>query len=100
MNLTHRVTVQQRTASVDAIGQPVETWSDVGDIWANVRFLRGLESIKANQDTATTQASIRTRKRSDITPAMRAVYAGVNYNITAVLPQNAVFMDLTVERVV
>ena len=98
-NLTHRVLIEQRGATVDAIGQPVETWSEVITVWANVKFLRGLESIKANQDTATIQASIRTRKRSGITPAMRATYAGVIYNIIAVLPQSASMMDLTVERV-
>jgi SPP1 family predicted phage head-tail adaptor len=99
MNLTHRVLIEQRGATVDAIGQPVETWTEVITMWANVKFLRGIEMVKANQDAATVQASIRTRKRSGITPAMRATYDGVNYNIIAVLPQNAAFMDLTVERV-
>lgn len=99
-NLIHRVLIEQRSASVDAIGQPVETWTTFANIWANVKFLRGLESIKANQDTSTVLASIRTRKRSGFTPAMRATYDGVVYNITAVLPQSTTMIDLTVERVV
>lgn len=98
-NLIHRVKIEQIGATVDAIGQPIETWTEVITVWANVKFLRGLESIKANQDTPTVQASIRTRKRSGITPAMRATYAGVVYNIKAVLPQSPTMMDLTVERV-
>ena len=98
ISLTHRVLIEQLGATVDAIGQPVEAWTEVITVWANVKFLRGLESIKANQDTTTVQASIRTRKRTGITPAMRATYDGVIYNIIAVLPQSASMMDLTVER--
>lgn len=99
MNLTHRVTIQQKSASVDEIGQPINTWVDVITVWANIKFLRGIEMVKANQDTAVIQASIRTRKRSGITESMRAVCGGAIYHIIAVLPQNAAFMDLTVERV-
>lgn len=99
MNLTHRVKIEQLGSTVDAVGQPIDAWSEVITVWANVKFLRGIEMVKASQDTSTVQASIRTRKRAGITPAMRATYDGVVYNIIAVLPQSASMMDLTVERV-
>lgn len=99
MNLTHRVKIEQLGATVDAAGQPIDAWSEVITVWANVKFLRGIEMVKASQDTSTVQASIRTRKRAGITPAMRATYDGVVYNIIAILPQSASMMDLTVERV-
>jgi SPP1 family predicted phage head-tail adaptor len=99
MNLTDRVLIEQRGSTVDAAGQPVETWTEVITIWSDVKFLRGLESIKADQDAATVQISIRTRKRSGITTAMRATFDGVVYNIKAVLPQSASMMDLACEVV-
>lgn len=99
MQLSHRVKIEQKVGTVDAIGQPVEAWVEVISIWAHVKFLRGLEFIKSNQDVAYIQASIRTRKRSDVTTAMRATYDGITYNIVAILPQSASVMDLAVENV-
>ena len=99
INLTDRVLIEQLGSSVDGIGQPVEAWTEVITVWANVKFLRGIESIKANQDTATVQVSIRTRKRAGITTAMRATFDGVVYSITAVLPQSASLMDITCEAI-
>ena len=99
MQLSHRVKIEQKIGTYDAIGQPIETWVTVVSIWAHVKFLRGLEFIKSNQDVTYIQASMRTRKRSDVTTAMRATYDGVAYNIVAILPQSSSVMDLAVERV-
>lgn len=97
--LTKRITIRQRSAGVDAAGQPVETWVDLATIWADIRFLNGSEFAKSSKEINLVQASIRTRKRSDITASMRAVYDGNTYNIVAVLPQTMFIMDLAVERV-
>lgn len=91
--------LQTLTAGTDEIGQPVTTWQDVGEVWANVRYLNGIESLKAGAQTATAKASIRIRYRADITPAMRVLHGATVFQITAVLPdeQRREFTDLVCE---
>ena len=97
--LTKRVLIRQRSAGYDAAGQPTETFIDLSSIWADVRFMTGSEYARANQEVNKVQISLRTRKRSDITPSMVAVYQGQVYNIVSVLPQSAFVMDISAELV-
>ena len=88
-NLNRRITLQQRSAGQDALGQPVGTWADVATLWASVRHLSGLQALKASADVSEVQASIRLRYRTDITAGMRAVLGTTVYDIKAVLPDEA-----------
>lgn len=52
--LRDRVTVQLVDPSaVDALGQPVDSPTDLGTFWANVRELQGREAVAARQVKAT-----------------------------------------------
>lgn len=101
--LTERVSLRARSAGVDAAGQPVDTWTEVAQVWANILNRNGFESIKADHDVSIVRASIRIRDRSDITPAMRAVHLRgdavvATYEIKAVLPvQGRRAVDLACE---
>lgn len=97
-SLNQRIDIQSRTASVDAIGQPVESWSLVAAVWANVRFPSGSASIRGDADSSVTKASFRIRYRTGLTEGMRVVYVGKNYNIGAILPNRAEgYCDLVCE---
>lgn len=90
-SLTERVSIRSRAAGADAAGQPVETWAEVAQVWANILSRNGFETIKSDQDVSIVRASIRIRARSGITPAMRAVHLRgdvevATYEIKAVLP--------------
>jgi SPP1 family predicted phage head-tail adaptor len=85
-SLNKLVTIQAKTDTVDAIGQPINTWVDVATVWADIRYLSGLESIKSDAPNSIAKVSIRVRYRADITPAMRVVAGSIVYKITAVLP--------------
>ena len=87
--LNRKIAIQTLGAGVDEIGQPVETWSTFAQPWSNIRFLNGVESVKADAEVSVSKASIRIRYRTDITEAMRAVYNGITYQIKAVLPDEA-----------
>lgn len=87
--MNSRVTLQARSASVDALGQPVETWSDVATVWANIRHPSGLSAIKADADVSIVKASIRIRYRTDIDAGMRVVHGARIYDIQAVLPDES-----------
>lgn len=103
--LRHMVTIQQRVASEDAAGQPSSAWQEVATVWADIRLLSGLESIRANQDASIVRASIRIRHtqalQASLSPAMRVLHGTTVYQITAILPDLAAraHIDLTCEAV-
>ena len=87
--LNRRVVIQVQTPTVDAVGQPVNTWSMFATVWADIRFntgLKNLENITADAQNSVAVASIRIRYRSDITSAMRVVDGSTVYHIKVVLP--------------
>lgn len=96
--LGHRVRIESLTSEMDAWGQSVESWRAIAEVWADVRHLSGLETIKADAQSAVTRVSIRIRHRAGITPTMRVIYDGVAHDIKAVLPDGRrQFIDLACE---
>lgn len=84
--LNRRVTIQKLAVGQDAIGQPVTTWTDLATVWASVVYLQGLETIKGDADTSVKKASIRIRRRTDVTAAMRVLLGATVFEIKAALP--------------
>lgn len=97
--LNCRVTLQSPVTGTDSIGQPVNGWQEIGPVWASIRFLNGLESIKAGAQSSIAKASIRIRYRSDLTTAMRVLHGARIFEIVAVLPdeQKREHVDLVCE---
>ena len=79
--LSHFLKLQQLTGGQDPDGQPVDTWVDVADVWADVRFLNGTESIKADAEVATARCSVRILYRTDVTAGMRFLEGATVYEI-------------------
>lgn len=89
--LNRRVTIQQKTGSTDAWGQPISSWTDVCTVWCNVRTISGSgfvnnEMQAGGTEISRTTASIRIRMRRGITHGMRALVGDSIYDIRAVLP--------------
>jgi len=83
--LNRLVQIQRRTSAQDAIGQPLDTWTSIAAVWADIRQPSGLAAIKANAEVSVVQASIRIRYRTDINAGMRVVHGATVYSISAVL---------------
>ena len=83
--LRHRITIQQKSSTVDAAGQEVDTWEDlVARLPARVMYVRGGESPRGLQVEATTTHVIETRPcKQAIDSCMRAVWCGRIFNITS-----------------
>jgi SPP1 family predicted phage head-tail adaptor len=84
-SLNTRITIQEQSTTQDALGQPVNTWTDFANCWADVRQISGMSAIKSGADVSTIRASIRIRRNANITAHMRVVIGLVTYNIEAVL---------------
>lgn len=97
--LNRRVTIQRPATGDYSDGQPAIGWTDVATVWANVRYLNGIETVKADAATSVSKASIRIRRRTDVLPTMRVVLGTTNFNIQAVLPdeQDRERLDLACE---
>lgn len=77
-------------ASTDAMGQPVQSWAEVAQVWAGIRHLSGLGVIKAGESLGVIKASIKVRERSDLAAGMRVVVpGGLTYAVQSVLPDAA-----------
>lgn len=100
-SLNRRVVIKHLASGQDEIGQPVMTWTDLVTVWANVRHLSGVESIKADAEASVVKASIRIRRRTDVTSAMRVYLGTAVYEIKAVLPDEEVRdrLDLACELI-
>lgn len=95
--LDKRITIKGRAAGQDGAGQPVNTWTDVANVWASILHKNGIEAIKSGADTSVVQASIRIRHLAGITAAMRAHHGATVYQIKAVLPHGKKHIDLVCE---
>ena len=98
--LRHRITIEQLSAAQDGLGQPVRTWNAVATaISADVRYLSGLQSIKADATTSVVKASIRLRYRP-LHAGMRVLFENTTFDVRAVLPDlRKVYVDLVCEVV-
>lgn len=99
--LRNRITIQSLQAGADEWGQPITTWETSAILWADVRFVSGMEAIKADGQIAITRASVRIRHTAGIDTTQRVLIDDQPYSIVGVLPDGRRrFIDLVAERVV
>lgn len=98
--LNHRLTIEQKATGTDAIGQPVESWETVAEVWGNVKYQNGLSAIKSDADVSIVKASIRIRHRTGLNAGMRVLFDDVVFDVKAVLPEETKrYIDLVCEVV-
>lgn len=88
-SLSTRVSLQRKTSGKDALGQPIDTWTEYAKVWGNVLQLSGRETVSSGTTVGTVQASIRIRYRTDVTNGDRAIAQGVVFNIGPPIPNVA-----------
>jgi SPP1 family predicted phage head-tail adaptor len=81
----HHCALQNRTATVDEIGQPSTEWVTVRMFYAHIKYLTGLSAIKSGADTSITKVSIRALHGA-FDAGQRVVCDGVVFDIQSVLP--------------
>ena len=96
-NLDQRISIQVRDLVVDQVGQPIEVWLPVAELWANIKHLSGAESIRGDAPLSTLRASIRIRWRAGLDAGMRVLHGATVYEIKALVPQGREWIDLVCE---
>jgi len=79
--LDKRVTIQRRSGTLDAYGQPVAGWADVATVWANVRPIGTVERLRSMELRTSISHTIAVRYQPVLahpveSGAWRILYAG------------------------
>lgn len=84
--MRHRVILQAKSVTRDAVGGEVVTWVDQATVWADVQALSGRALIAAQQASSEVTAAIHVRHRADIQPDWRIKHGTDLYAIHALIP--------------
>lgn len=68
--MTHRILLQRATETQDTFGDPVRTWSEIGQVWAKVDYGSGGETDQGDRQFAEVPVALEVRRSSD-TMALR-----------------------------
>jgi SPP1 family predicted phage head-tail adaptor len=82
--LNREIEIQEATLTGDGMGGKTKAWANLADVWAEVIYVRGHESVEADRKTPTESILIRIHFRSDITNAHRILFNGNRYDIRSV----------------
>lgn len=83
--LRHRVIIEQRTYTTNAMGETVWSWSALDTVWASIEPNTGRRYYEAKQANSEVEGTIVMRYRSDMEPTMRVKYDSRIFQILAVL---------------
>lgn len=84
--LRHRITIQERTDTQDAYGEPIPAWSTWATVWAAVEPQSGQEATIAmsQQQEARLRIRVRVRYRSGFSVLHRIAWQGRTFQVEAI----------------
>lgn len=82
--LDRRITLQERTDTRDAAGEPIPAWTTLDTVWAALIPLTGREQFEAQQVNAQRPAKFQIRYRDDVTETMRISWDGEVWDINGI----------------
>lgn len=93
----HRITFQLPTATQDATGQPIVSWSTFRtDEPADFMPTGGVEAMRGRQLESGTKGVFTVNYRLGYTDKMRVVHDGVTYGITHVQPVDGLRREIEI----
>lgn len=82
--LRHRIEIQQKTATQDTFGAPVDTWAEFATVWAEIKPASSTDRVAFNQATAPeTTHKVNIRYLAGVTSDMRVMFGSRVFEITA-----------------
>lgn len=81
--LRELITLQAPGVAKDGLGQRVESWNTVADVYARAQPLRGREFFAAGQINSEASVKFTIRYRDGVTANMRVLWRGVPHALVA-----------------
>ena len=81
-DLRHRITIKEKTTSIDEEGFSQEVWAPVCTVWDRAENLRGREYFEAAAVQAERTVRFAIRYRDGLDTSMRIDFDGREYSIT------------------
>lgn len=81
--MDRRITIQEFTSARDAEGGVTKSWSTGTQVWAQVVYERGNESLQHEHVNASARVTFTIRQHGGVTPdrTMRVAFNSTNFNI-------------------
>lgn len=84
--LRDRIAIQVRASGQDSSGQPVDVWTDLVELFANVERLSGREYFIAQSTGADISTRVTTRYYPGIKASDRVMFENKVFDIESVIP--------------
>lgn len=98
--MDQRITIQRHTETADGIGGLLWAWADLttnARPWANVKAVRGAESMSEGRMNAASLMLFRIYNRTDITEKDRIVWNSETWNIRNIRREGGQRLFLVIE---
>ena len=82
--LKHKLVLQKELRMPDNMGGYIKSWQDIGELWAEIKPIGGLEMLFAGKNRASVTHKIWLRYRPGVDASMRLVYEARVFNIRSV----------------
>jgi SPP1 family predicted phage head-tail adaptor len=79
--LRHRITIESRTETQNATGEPIYTWATYAAVFAEIKTQTGNEGMAGDQVATEEIVLVKMRYYPNITTAMRVNYEGRYFDI-------------------
>lgn len=93
--LRHRITLQTRSATLDAAGNRPAAWTDDATVWGAVEPLSGRELIAAQAAQSEVTHKLTLRWRAGVTAAMRVAFGSRTFEILSLANRDERGAELT-----
>ena len=98
-SLTSPITIERKVETPTDTGGSTVSWVVVSSEWANIRYLNGMETVRADFPVGVAKASIRIWYRTDVDATCRVLHGAKVFDVKVVRPDEAgrVYVDLVCE---
>lgn len=86
--LHHRIQLQQAATVTDDYNTESFIWSDLAEVWADIKPLSGRELESAQRIHEDTTHSVKIRYRKNVTGKLRFLYKGRVFHVVGVINEN------------
>lgn len=82
--MDRQITIEKPNGTLSGFGEPIDEWSVLAAVWADVQPQSGREFMAGGGEQATSNMIFVIHYRADLNRNMRIVYEGETYDIKAI----------------